>query len=134
MASPGANLAVTEDGATYNKLRRPDNFIASITSPQNEDAVPALVPADSAKRTLDEADLNGREGDGEPDSKRARRQDTPSKANSSQKLYDAQARTRKRQPLNMDTGMHSMFPGMLDEGEFSDEDTVEALAYLRSVR
>jgi hypothetical protein len=133
MATPGVNMAITEDGASYNKLKRPDDFMTPIAMPSKED-VPALVPVDSAKRTLDEAEFNDEEAHDGHDSKRSRVHDTPTNANSSNKLFVAQTRARKRQPLNMETGMHSMFPGMLDEGEFSDEDTVEALAYLRSVR
>lgn len=133
MATPGANMAVTEDGSSYNKLKRPDDFKTSTATPSNEDA-PALVPVASAKRTLDEAEFNGQDAHEETHNKRTRVHDTQSKANSLSKLYDAQTRTRKRQPVNMETGMHSMFPGMLDEGEFSDDDTAEALAYLRSVR
>ncbi|KAH7126688.1 hypothetical protein B0J11DRAFT_432683 [Dendryphion nanum] len=108
MSTPaaGVNLATTKNGEKYNKLKRPDDFIANIAVPP-------------AKRTYEEVIIvSDEEQDDEPPSKRAR-----------------ETFTRIKRPLNMQTGMHSMFPGFLDEDHSSsDETTNEALAYLRSVR
>lgn len=128
MAAVGPNLAVTRDGARYNKLTRPDDFIAGLAAP-NPDIEEAPVSAprkttESTKRTLDEAD-NGDGSEGEESRKRTR---------IARGTVNSKSRSKARQPLDMDYGMHSMFPGMVDDGDMSDESTNEALAYLRSVR
>ena len=115
MSSSGINRAVTEDGAKYNKLKRPDDFLSfSSAAPPPDEAIKSDIKTESTKRSLEEADISDHEVKEEA-IKRPRIQ---------------------RPPINMDTGMHSMFPGMLDaEAELSDDSTTnEALAYLRGVR
>ncbi|PSN70374.1 hypothetical protein BS50DRAFT_571627 [Corynespora cassiicola Philippines] len=53
MSGDGTNRAVTQDGETYNKLRRPDDYIASLGS-----AAPgASADSEPPKRKLEAADL-----------------------------------------------------------------------------
>ncbi|KAF2752274.1 hypothetical protein M011DRAFT_482987 [Sporormia fimetaria CBS 119925] len=122
MAPAGVNVTVTDDGATYNKLRRPDDFLTSQVPPKPE--------LEFAKRTVDQAGLE--DGETQEPPKRFRRAKKSSTQNGSPKIFDpAQVRVYT---ASEDTGMHSMFPGMLDEAEQSDEETNAAIAYLRSVR
>lgn len=113
MSHSGINMAVTENGAKYNKLSRPEVFIESLsTNPAPRDPA-APVEAANTKRTVDKANLND-DGSREEKPKRSRTQ---------------------QRATNAESGMQSMFPGMLDEAELSDDSTTnEALAYLRSVR
>jgi hypothetical protein len=127
----GVNQATTQDGAQYNKLARPDNFLNSLAAkaPAKEDAAvasPQLL--DSAKRTLDEADIDDETGDETPIPKRSRIQNASKTSSNAKKSHN-----KHQPPSSDDYGMHSMFPGMIDENG-SDEETSEALAYLRSVR
>jgi hypothetical protein len=133
MASAGVNRAITQDGEKYNKLKRPHDLLTSATaqSPPQRETVPQLTPTRAISEAHD--DIANEE---EPQSKRLRAANEASSPGSTPKLY-VQAQDRKRSnraPLNMDYGMQSMFPGMLDEGDVSDESTDEALAYLRRVR
>jgi hypothetical protein len=126
----GVNQAITENGEKYNKLARPDSFLASLavkvsTKEDASAASPQLLG--STKRTLDEADIDHETRDETPISKRSRIQNTKRSSSNTKKG------SNKHQPVTDDYGMHSMFPGMIDENG-SDDETSEALAYLRSVR
>ncbi|KAF2273673.1 uncharacterized protein EI97DRAFT_460862 [Westerdykella ornata] len=115
--------ATTEVGEHYHKLKRPDDFLAPTAGPApRKNDTPPSRPAETAKRTLEEAGISDDEADEEPN-KRSRLRNGP--ARFGRKGYRLQ---------NTDIGMSSMFPGMLDEGDVSDDATSEALAYLRSVR
>ncbi|KAF2679510.1 hypothetical protein K458DRAFT_490595 [Lentithecium fluviatile CBS 122367] len=132
MSRPGVNLAVTKDGGSYNKLRRPDDFVAALTShssPENE--ATRATPTDPHKRKLEEAGISVTEDDDEPESKRQKEAHGLKPSLPSPKPFAADPR-RIRRPVQ-DCGMQSMFPG-LDDEDSSDEATKEALAYLRSVR
>jgi hypothetical protein len=134
MSRPGVNLAITKDGGAYNKLRRPDDFVAVLTSQPSpkEEPVPAIPSAtDSNKRKLEDADIADPVSDDEPESKRPKEQHVLKVSSVTAKPIAADPRRIKR-PVR-DCGMQSMFPG-LDDEESSDEATMEALAYLRSVR
>jgi len=134
MSRPGVNLAVTQDGGAYNKLRRPDDLVAALSSQPlpNEEPVPAIPSAiDSYKRKLEDADIADPVSDEEPESKRPKEKHVLKASPVTAKPIAADPRRIKR-PVR-DCGMQSMFPG-LDDEESSDEATLEALAYLRSVR
>lgn len=105
-----SNQATTQDGTKYNKLTRPDDLVTAATS----------------KRTLEEANMmESEQSDNEPSSKRAK--------GTEQDLFKHADR-----PMNLHYGMRSAFPGLEDdddnEEDSADEITIEALAYLRSVR
>jgi hypothetical protein len=114
MAQSGLNLAVTEDGAAYNKLRRPDDYLQSLTTQYPPKPTGELPPA---KRKFEAVAAPDARGDGQPNTKRSREE-----------------KASKRVKEN---GMQTMFPG-LDDDSASDADadasTRDALAYLRSVR
>lgn len=127
MSQPGGNLAVTEDGAAYNKLRRPDDYLESLTArppPKSE-----LPPA---KRKFEAVATANFEDDQEPHSKRSREQNAPSTATiSGRALSDA----RRAMRAEKENGMQTMFPGLDDDSASDVDDTTrDALAYLRSVR
>jgi hypothetical protein len=129
MSEPGVNLAVTTDGETYNRLRRPDDYIASLTEPSPKDpAYTRPTISESSKRKLDDADIS--DSGKEPESKRPKETQLR-KPMASQKPLVADPHRISR-PMK-ENGMQSMFPGV-DGDESSDEDTQDALAYLRSVR
>ncbi|KAF2021695.1 hypothetical protein BU24DRAFT_488068 [Aaosphaeria arxii CBS 175.79] len=119
MSKSGINLAVTQDGSHYNKLKRPDDYFAS----------PPLHPplCSPTKRTLDQAEMSDGNDDGELTIKRPR-------GDTASHLFKKRNSKPIMRSMNMDTGMQSMFPGIMDEEGDSDEATLEALAYLRSVR
>ncbi|KAF2648682.1 hypothetical protein K491DRAFT_684501 [Lophiostoma macrostomum CBS 122681] len=134
MSPAGVNMATTQNGDKYNKLKRPDDAPAS--APHPAAIVPAPLPSiQPAKRTFDEAGLTDTGTDEEPHSKRTRVPNGVSKTASQHTppLFKAGA-TNVWRPFNMQCGMQSMFPGMVDDEYLSDESTNEALAYLRSVR
>jgi hypothetical protein len=114
MGEPGANLAVTKDGGTYNKLQRPQDYMMPSTHPP-----PKAMPPKEAPRanTLPETSASKRKRD-------------QSNGTSNHK------RTRVEQggEEELHYGMRSLLPGLDDEGHSSDEGTIEALAYLRNVR
>jgi hypothetical protein len=124
MSKPGVNAAVTEDGARYNKLKRPDDLYTATAPTKTESTCTTPLLNESSKRTLDEADIDD-DGDEEP-SKRSRMQNLRTAA------FD-QNRSRVYHPP-ADNGQQSMFPGLIDDGDVSDDSMNEALAYLRSVR
>lgn len=129
MSPSGGNLAVTTDGGSYNKLRRPDDFLASLTSkpPPRDRPISATSPPDSNKRKHEEADISDAAPEEEPCSKRPREDRTP------KAVRPLAANNRRMFRPIRENGMQSMFPGM-DEDNLSDDDTAEALAYLRGVR
>lgn len=116
MASPRRNLAVTTDGETYNKLRRPDDYLTSTT--------PCLPPlpiqfdASSSKRK------RGR--DSAPGNKRSKMSSNYHGA------FEDGDHSRGLGSIK-DCGMRTMLPG-LDEELPSDDPMGEAVAYLQSVR
>jgi hypothetical protein len=131
MSGAGLNMATTQNGEKYNKLKRPDDLLASMPPPP--EVVPALQSStQSAKRTLDEAGITAKTND-EHDSKRARAPNGVSRAagQHAHTLFKAEASNVWR-PFNMQCGMQAMFP--VDDDDMSDESMNEALAYLRSVR
>jgi hypothetical protein len=129
MSRNGVNMAVTADGESYNLLRRPDDFVAALSSGQPTDATrPALPPiTKTSKRKLDA------DGDSDPDTEPAnkRSREEGHYGHSRGGSYVADPR-RVNRPVG-ECGMQSMFPE-LDNDDFSDETTDEALAYLHSVR
>jgi hypothetical protein len=134
MSRSGINMAVTKDGGTYNKLRRPDDFLAATTtrpSPVEELDSPSVSTGDLNKRKLEQAEISDSEYEDEPEAKRQKDGQVFKASLTSQKPLATDPRRIKR-PVR-DCGMQSMFPGMDDE-DSSDEGTKEALAYLRSVR
>jgi hypothetical protein len=130
----GVNTAVTRDGEKYNKLKRPDDFL---TAAPIEKATVKSDPTPSngaCKRTLDDADITDQDST-EEQAKRPRfiiSQDTLGK-NGKQNKSQGKGKTIYR-ATNGESSMQSMFPGMIDSGDLSDESTNEALAYLRGVR
>jgi uncharacterized protein YcbK (DUF882 family) len=134
MSRSGVNLAVTRDGGTYNKLQRPDDYVAALVSKTSPGKVP--VPATSSaatphKRKLEDADMSDAASDDEPESKRSKEEGAAALSPVTAKPISVDPRRIKRRVH--DCGMQSMFPE-LENDESSDEATVEALAYLRSVR
>lgn len=125
MSQAGVNLAITEDGAAYNKLRRPDDYLQSLTAqppPKSE-----LPPA---KRKFGALETTGPEQDGEPQLKRSREEHAP---RASARTLTGDAR-RVLRPIR-ENGMQTMFPGLDDDsGSDADDITRDALAYLRNVR
>ncbi|KAL5403332.1 hypothetical protein PMIN03_009954 [Paraphaeosphaeria minitans] len=127
MSQSGVNLAVTEDGAAYNKLRRPDDYLESLTvqhPPKSE-----LPPAKRKFEAVAAADLNGNE---EPYTKRSREEDAPRAATMSNRALSDVRHAMRPEKQN---GLQTMFPGLDDDyASEADDATREALAYLRSVR
>lgn len=117
------NTAVTTNGAKYNKLKRPDDFL-EVTASANEGAKPDIAHTIAPKRSLDDADLSDDDDfdEVEEQNKRPRLQNV------------REGRKKGFRPPVGENGMQSMFPGMIDDGNISDDSTNEALAYLRSVR
>ncbi|ORY00459.1 hypothetical protein BCR34DRAFT_112415 [Clohesyomyces aquaticus] len=109
MEKSRVNLAVTQDGTSYNKLKRPDDYVAGL----------------ARKRPEPEANENLSEE--EPQPKRA-------KQNGSSKRRAAVVDPKEvRVPVDPECGMRFGLP-VQDDGYSSDETTNEALAYLRNVR
>ncbi|KAF2109714.1 hypothetical protein BDV96DRAFT_651685 [Lophiotrema nucula] len=135
MSRSGVNLAVTEDGAPYNKLSRPTDYLDSLAgnappAPPKPTTVAAKPPTpESNKRKLEDVEDAGSDSDSDSNSKRL-------KADNAQKeLWSRGKRdTTINRRMNPDTNMQIQFPGLDSAGNTSDEDTTEALAYLRSVR
>ncbi|KAL1613207.1 hypothetical protein SLS60_001439 [Paraconiothyrium brasiliense] len=126
MSHSGVNLAVTEDGAAYNKLRRPDDYLQSLTA-----QYPAKSELPPAKRKFEAVAIADHED--APNTKRSREEHAPKKSATSASAVAGDTR-RVFRPVK-ENGMQTMFPG-LDDDYASDEDdtTRDALAYLRSVR
>ena len=144
MSHSGVNKATTEDGATYNKLRRPDDYLHSLTAP----------PPPPTKRKFDAVEVEGEQEIEAPNNKRSRegldssREAKPQAgANETARGGNANnaARANPRAPIVGDmrrvarpakeNGMHTMFPGLDDDSASDADDTTrDALAYLRSVR
>ncbi|KAF2488970.1 hypothetical protein BU16DRAFT_545104 [Lophium mytilinum] len=141
-ASKGQNLAVTKDGARYNKLTRPDDLCDPIPKPAS-----AAPPMDSAKRKLDELNPTHGYADEEPHSKRARPSEPPPQeeydlAAASFDQREAIINTRKstKPKLGARNEKYGQAQGIgqglddLDDGNATDNSTREAMQYLRSVR
>lgn len=143
MSNSGANRAITEDGAVYNKLRRPDDYLHSLTAP----------PPPPTKRKFDAVEIEGDQDSEESNNKRSRegfdpgresnaRADTkgqPREGNANKARANPQASlagdTRRISRPVRENGMQTMFPGLDDDSASDADDTTrDALAYLRSVR
>ncbi|KAF1947240.1 hypothetical protein EJ02DRAFT_449831 [Clathrospora elynae] len=120
MATLGVNLAVTKDGETYNKLKRPDDYLLSPSPHPPHLAVASPSAFHSGKRK--------REQDGAAGSKRAR-----AERNSTGHSAGSKGRFPSSDPAR-EYGMRTMLPGLDAEDQLSDDSTSEAVAYLHSVR
>jgi hypothetical protein len=104
------NLAVTKDGDSYNKLRRPDDYLMSTSrnaSPLTTASSPT-IHIGKRKSEQDMMSVNKRPKTG---------------------------RERSRNPESAwDTGMKTVLPGLYGEDQSTDESMSEAIAYLQSVR
>ncbi|KAJ4358654.1 uncharacterized protein N0V89_003238 [Didymosphaeria variabile] len=127
MSHSGVNMAVTEDGAAYNKLRRPDDYLQSLTA-----QYPAKSELPPAKRKFEAVATADHEDGQAPNTKRSREEHASAGATCARAV--AGDKRRVFRPVK-ENGMQTMFPG-LDDDSASDEDdtTRDALAYLRSVR
>ena len=140
------NMAVTQGGASYNKLTRPDE----LTSTPNSQHETSAIPPHSIKRKLDDVEPPTASSDGEPYIKRTRpdslqpsqelnNASTPSSKNSGVEVKSSGNYSKPQhqpiRPLDPTFGQRRQLPGLDDEeGEFSDSSTNEALTYLRNVR
>lgn len=114
MSTSGVNLAITKDGETYNKLSRPDDYLASTQlPPPSGSAVPAIS---GSKRK--------HEHESASETKRAK-----TGLNASRSKVRGRANDEFREP-----GVRSVLPGLEGEEHLTDESIDEAVAYLRSVR
>ena len=122
----GKNLAVTEDGAKYNKLERPDDLLPT---PQSEEdvVVAQAAPEASTKRKLDDNDAAGIEPERKKGRKRLKDDEDLDQPGGSGLGAEV------RRNFNPEYGRQEQFPG-IDEDNFSDGSMNEAMAYLRSVR
>ena len=114
MAGHRVNLAVTKDGGSYNKLKRPDDFLNS---------APPATDAIERKRVRDASPIERQAGN-----KRARTKDT------SRGPKDNNEEKRTGGPV-AECGMRETIP--LGDEEYDDEEMRpddDALAYLLSVR
>ncbi|OCL08562.1 hypothetical protein AOQ84DRAFT_388759, partial [Glonium stellatum] len=141
------NTATTQGGASYNKLARPDE-LTSIPNTQHETS--AIPPPHSIKRKLDDVEPPTASSDSEPYTKRTRPDNlsalqeldgasTPSSRSSGLEVKRSGNNSKPQhqliRPLDPTFGQRRQLPGLdEDEGEFSDDSTNEALAYLRNVR
>lgn len=133
MSRSGVNLAVTKDGEAYNKLRRPDGLLTSLTSqsPPSLEPPHTILSATSAnKRKLEEATGSEFLSEDEPEQKRPREHEYSKPAPGLQKPSTNGQRLFR--PVR-ECGMQSMFPG-LDDEDSPDDATQEAIDYLRNVR
>ena len=134
MSLSGVNLAVTQNGEQYNRLRRPDDFLSTMPAPSSsQDALrPSLPLPMVAKRALDTTDTN----DENAKDARLRKRTRPNEEQAEDGRHSAPRPANVNRPFNPIYGMQSMFPGIMedDDNDLSDESTNEALAYLRSVR
>ena len=117
MAGARANLAVTKDGESYNKLQRPDSLF---------DKPAALKQANERKR--ERAVVDRPIADTGSGNKRAKTRHVDLAANKSQSLHD-----EHRAEAVSECGMRMTLP-IDEEEQHSDDSTAEALAYLRSVQ
>lgn len=120
MAGPRANLAVTKDGETYNKLQRPDDFL---------DRSAGFDQINDRKReraAVDRPNAGPASGN-----KRAKTHHTISATNFLQSSNDKH-QYRGVGPVS-ECGMRMTLP-VDEEDQHSDDSMGEALAYLRSVR
>lgn len=120
MAGPRANLAVTKDGETYNKLQRPENYL-------NGTAISSK--ADERKRELAAVD----DPTTETISKNKRAKTTHVAATASNFSRSNDKHPYRNNTQIADYGMRSTLP-IDDEAAEHSDDSLEAFAYLRSVR
>ncbi|KAF2007556.1 hypothetical protein P154DRAFT_517236 [Amniculicola lignicola CBS 123094] len=133
MAAVRPNKATTKNGEKYNKLTRPDDYIASLNGTT---LPPSLPPAFTrpAKRQYDsDSDSSFVRTDDERDLKRARIQNGEDVPNDSQKTHT------KRKPNNNadDYGPRTLIevPSIDEDGGYaSDDPDYQVYAYLRDVR
>jgi hypothetical protein len=114
MAGPRVNLAVTKDGGSYNKLKRPADYLGS---------APSTTNSSERKR---ERDIAPEEGKAE--SKRAKTN------HGSLKSENSEGRSRTGGPV-AECGMRESIPlgtDAFDDEELRPDD--DALAYLLGVR
>ncbi|KAJ4286834.1 hypothetical protein N0V90_013086 [Kalmusia sp. IMI 367209] len=126
MSHAGVNMAITQDGEAYNKLRRPDDYLASLKADPPPKSELLLV-----KRKFEDVDAAAVDSNQQPAIKRFREERAPKSSASDGKGLAGDTR-RIFRPIK-ENGMQTMFPG-LDDDDSSDEMTRDALAYLRSVR
>lgn len=126
MAEPKPNLAVTKNGMVYNKLSRPDDYIASLSSNTLPSAIPdpPLLHSKNATKRKHDNDDSGGESVDYVEAKRSR----PSAKTKRAQFWNSQKSVDPR------CGLQYSFPGLDGNSTTSDEDTREALAYLRGVR
>lgn len=121
MAGPRANLAVTKDGGTYNKLQRPDDLFDEST---------AMRKTNERKRdraAVDRSIVGPASGN-----KRAKAQHSGPAPAAPQSSSDSR-QYRSAAPVG-ECGMRMTLPIDEEEAQYSDDSMGEALAYLRSVR
>jgi hypothetical protein len=119
MAASRVNLAVTKDGETYNKLRRPSDFPLS-APPNSSPLTSAPSPAShTGKRKCDQ--------DGASGSKRVKAERI-----NTQRSTHGKGRPRTQDTVN-EYAPRNVLP-VLDEDEQLSDDENEVRAYLRGVR
>lgn len=123
MAGPRANLAVTKDGETYNKLRRPGNYFdesvyASKTNERKRERERAVTD-----KAIPESVFGN---------KRVKTHHAASTANVLPQPGGGH-QYRSNAPI-AECGMRFTLPVDNEEEQYSDDSLGEALAYLRSVR
>jgi hypothetical protein len=121
MATSKGNLAVTKDGEAYNKLRRPNDCLLS--------APPNLLPSTAASPSTLHAGKRKCDQDGALESKRAKTE----RNTTTQRSTHSKRRSRTQDPAR-ELAPRNVLPVLDEEGQLSDDDMSEALAYLRSVR
>ena len=115
MSTLGVNLAITKDGATYNKLQRPNGYLTS-TQPSSIPSLTASPAVTSGKRKFAQEQV--------PEVKRARIEHNTAHSKKGSRVLDSY----------QEYGTRTVLPGLDGEEQLSDESTSEALAYLHSVR
>jgi hypothetical protein len=120
MAGPRANLAVTKDGETYNKLQRPDNFL------ERSAGFEQINDRKRERAAVDRPTAGSAFGN-----KRAKTHHTISATNFPQSSNEKHQH-RGVGPAS-ECGMRMTLP-IDEEDQHSDDSMGEALAYLRSVR
>lgn len=120
MAGPRANLAVTKDGETYNKLQRPHDFLNDVAACDQTN-----------ERKRERAAVGSSVAEPGIGNKRAKIQHATSTAAIS-RPNDDERQYRGAGPVS-ECGMRMTLP--IDEEDLHSDDSLgEALAYLRSVR
>jgi hypothetical protein len=123
----GINLAVTQDGETYNKLQRPGDYLTATTAPRpprplRPPIADTSVAASASKRKYEQ-----------PDSASQRKRARPATRPATESTLPGPYANRKRS-RDIDCGMRTMLPCSDEEEALSDVSLGDALSYLRSVR